>query len=185
MVRQQRLALSNLTYLPYDYITAPKIDPSAFLTAKIINWQDYDLQSGEASLYFEGAFLGKTYIDLASVADTLSLSLGKDYGIKVSRKLIKEFSAKRFIGSNRTDVRQFEISLRNTKRDPVNITINDQFPISINKEITIDDQKASEAQLDKNSGITTWIITLQPGQEKKLALSYTVKYPKDRKVVLD
>jgi hypothetical protein len=169
----------------YDYITAPKIDPSAFLTAKIINWQDYDLQSGEASLYFEGAFLGKTYIDLASVADTLSLSLGKDYGIKVSRKLIKEFSAKRFIGSNRTDVRQFEISLRNTKRDPVNITINDQFPISINKEITIDDQKASEAQLDKNSGITTWIITLQPGQEKKLALSYTVKYPKDRKVVLD
>ena len=63
--------------------------------------------------------------------------------------------------------------------------INDQFPISTTKEINVDDQKAPEAQSDKNSGITTWTITLQPGQEKKLELSYTVKYPKDRKVVLE
>ena len=45
----------------YDYVTAPKIDPSAFLTPKIIIWQDYDLQSGEPSLYFEGTYLGKAY----------------------------------------------------------------------------------------------------------------------------
>lgn len=169
----------------YDYFTAPKIDPSAFLTAKIINWQDYDLQSGEASLYFEGTYLGKTYIDLGSVADTLSLSLGKDNGIKVSRKLLKEFSAKRFIGSNRTDTRQYEISVRNTKRDPVNITVSDQFPVSTTKEINVDDLKAPEAQIDKETGIATWIITLQPGEEKKLEISYSVKYPKDKKVVLE
>lgn len=169
----------------YDYITAPKIDPSAFLTAKIINWQGYDLQSGEASLYFEGTYLGKTYIDLSAVSDTLSLSLGKDNGIKVSRKLVKEFSTKRFIGSNRTDTRQYEITVRNTKQVPVIITINDQFPVSTIKEINVDDQKAPEAQVDKDTGIATWTITLQPGQEKKFGISYAVKYPKDRKVVLE
>ncbi len=169
----------------YNYISTPKIDPSAFLTANIVNWQDYDLQSGEASLYFEGTYLGKTYIDLSTVTDTLSLSLGKDNAIKVSRKLAKEFSAKRFIGSNRTDTRQYEINIRNTKQVPVNITINDQFPVSTNKEISIDDQKASEAQIDKDTGIATWTITLQPGQEKKLGISYSVKYPKDKKVVLN
>jgi hypothetical protein len=169
----------------YNYVSTPKIDPSAFLTANIINWQDYDLQSGEASLYFEGTYLGKTYIDLSAVADTLSLSLGKDNGIKVTRKLAKEFSAKRFIGGNRTDTRQYEINVRNTKQVPVNITISDQFPVSTNKEINVDDQKAPEAQIDKYTGISTWTITLQPGQEKKLDISYSVKYPKDRKVVLD
>ena len=87
----------------YDYYTTPKLDQSAFLTAKMVNWQDYDLQSGEASLYFEGTYLGKTYIDLGSASDTLSLSLGKDNGIKISRKLIKEFSTKQFIGNNRTE----------------------------------------------------------------------------------
>ncbi len=169
----------------YDYIAVPKIDPSAFLTAKVINWQDYELQSGEASLYFEGTYLGKTYIDLNAVADTLSLSLGKDNGIKVSRKLLKEFSSKRFIGSNRTDTRQYEIIIRNTKQVAANVTINDQFPVSTTKEINVDDQKAPEAQINKDTGIVTWTITLQPGQEKKLTISYSVKYPKEGKVVLD
>ncbi len=98
------------------------MDPSAFLTAKIINWQDYNLQSGEASLYFEGTYLGKTYIDLDATADTLALSLGKDNAVKISRKLVKEFSSKKFIGSNRTETREYEISVRNTKSVPVNIT---------------------------------------------------------------
>lgn len=169
----------------YNYTTTPKIDPVAFLTANIVNWQDYDLQSGEASLYFEGTYLGKTYIDLSAVADTLSLSLGKDNSIKVTRKLAKEFSAKRFIGGNRTDTRQYEINIRNTKQIPVNITIYDQFPVSTNKEISVDDQRAPEAQIDKDTGIATWAMTLEPGQEKKLSISYSVKYPKDRKVVLD
>ena len=66
----------------YEYFSTPKTDPSAFLTAKIINWQLYDLQSGEASLYFEGSYLGKTYLDLSVVSDTLNLSLGKDNSIK-------------------------------------------------------------------------------------------------------
>lgn len=169
----------------YEYFAAPKIDPSAFLTAKIINWQDYDLQSGEASLYFEGTYLGKTYIDLGSTDDTLSLSLGKDNSIKVSRKLVKEFSTKRFIGSNRTETKQYEISLRNTKREAVTILITDQFPVSTIKEINVDDQKAPEAQVDKETGLATWTVTLPPGQEKKLVISYSVKYPKDRKVVLE
>jgi hypothetical protein len=169
----------------YDYFTAPKIDASAFLTAKIINWQDYDLQSGEASLYFEGTYLGKTYIDLSTANDTLSLSLGKDNSIRVSRKLLKEFSSKRFIGSNKTETRQYEISLRNTKRDAVNITVKDQFPVSITKEISVDDQNAPVAQIDKETGIATWIIALEPGQEKKLNISYSIKYPKDKKVLLE
>ena len=169
----------------YDYYSAPKIDPTAYLTARVINWQDFNLQSGEASLYFEGTYLGKTYIDLASTADTLSLSLGKDNGVRVSRKLLKEYSSKKFIGSNRTDERQYEISVRNAKPVPVNITLVDQVPVSVTREISVEDVKAAEAQIDKESGIATWAVSLLPGQEKKLEIGYSVKYAKDRKLVLD
>ena len=169
----------------YDYYSAPKIDPAAFLTARIVNWQDLDLQSGEASLYFEGSYLGKTYIDLTSTTDTLSLSLGKDNGVKVYRKLSKEFSSKKFIGSNRTDARQYEIDIRNTKRVPVEITLVDQIPVSTSKEISVEEVRAAEAQVDKETGIATWKINLAPAQDKKLGISFTVKYPKDRKVVLE
>jgi hypothetical protein len=169
----------------YEYYSVPKIDPSAFLTAKIINWQDYDLQSGEVSLYFEGTYLGKTYLDLGSVADTLSLSLGRDNGVKVSRKLLKEFTSNKFIGSNRTETKSYEISVRNTKQVPVNISILDQFPVSTTKEITVDDVKAPDASINKDTGIADWTFSLAPGQEKKLNLGYSVKYPKDKKVVLE
>ncbi len=169
----------------YDYYTAPKVDPSAFLTAKIINWQDYNLQSGEASLYFEGTYLGKTYIDLGTVTDTLALSLGKDNGVKISRKLVKEYSSKKFIGNNRTETKEYEISVRNSKSVPVNITVLDQFPVSVNKEINVDDVKAPDAQIDKDNGIVTWTIYLPATQERKSRIGYSVKYPKDKRVVLE
>jgi hypothetical protein len=169
----------------YEYFSAPKVDPSAFLTAKVLNWQDYDLQSGETNLYFEGTFLGKTYLDLSTGGDTLSLSLGKDNSIKVSRKLLKEFSARKFMGGSKTEEREYEIKVMNTKKIPVAIIIQDQFPLSVTKEIEVDDQSAPEGQINKESGIVTWNLALQPSQEKKLKMSYKVKYPKDRRVVLE
>ena len=169
----------------YEYFSAPKLDPSAFLTAKILNWQDYDLQSGESNLYFEGTFLGKTYLDLSTVGDTLSLSLGKDNSVKVSRKLLKEFSSKKFIGSSRTEKKEYEITVMNTKKIPVSIIIQDQFPVSVNKEIEVKETKAADATINEETGIITLNFVLQPSQEKKLRLSYEVKYPKDKKVVLE
>ena len=118
-------------------------------------------------------------------AGSLSLSLGKDNGINVTRKLIKEYSTKRFIGSNRTESRQYEISIRNSKRLSANISLVDQIPVSTNKEISVEEAKAAEAQIDKDTGLVTWIFTLPAGQEKKLGISYNVKYPKDRKLILE
>ncbi|HEY0067942.1 MAG TPA: mucoidy inhibitor MuiA family protein [Flavisolibacter sp.] len=169
----------------YEYYSAPKVEPSVYLTAKIVNWEEYELQSGEANLYFEGTYLGKTYIDLSAASDTLSLSLGKDNNVRISRKLLKEFSSQRLIGSNKTETRQYEITVRNTKKTAVTILVQDQFPVPVNKDIQVNDVEAPEGQADKETGIVTWTLALQPGQEKKLQLSYSVKYPKDRKVVLE
>ncbi|RYZ48493.1 MAG: mucoidy inhibitor MuiA family protein, partial [Chitinophagaceae bacterium] len=169
----------------YEYYSAPKVDPAAFLTAKVVGWQDYDLQSGETNLYYEGTFLGKTYLDLSTVNDTLSLSLGKDNSIRVSRKLLKEFSAKKFLGSNKTETKEYEVTVMNTKKVPVTVLVRDQFPVSTQKEISVEDVSAPEASIDKETGLVTWTLSLQPGQEKKLKLRYGVKYPKDRVIVLD
>lgn len=166
----------------YEYFTAPKPDPSVFLTAKVVNWTDYDLQSGEANLYYEGTYLGKTYLDLSTAGDTLSLSMGKDNSIKVSRKLLKEMSAKKFLGSNKSESREYEITLLNTKKTPVVVIAQDQIPISTNKEIDVEDVSATEGKIEKETGLVTWNVSLQPGQEKKFKLGYTVKYPKDRMI---
>ena len=73
----------------------------------------------------------------------------------------------------------------NTKRIPVSITVLDQFPVSVTKEIEVKDEFAPEGQINKESGIITWVLNLRPAQERKLKMSYAVKYPKERKVVLE
>ena len=169
----------------YEYFSAPKVDPSVFLTAKILNWQSYDLQPGEASLYFEGTYLGKTYLDLESAGDTLQLSLGKDNSINVTRKLVKEFSAKKFLGNNKTDSRSYEIVVKNNKKLPINLILQDQFPISTTKDIEVNDTKAPDGQVEKETGIVTWSFNLSGSEEKKVQISYEVKYPKDRRVAIN
>lgn len=169
----------------YEYYAAPKLDEAAYLTAKIINWQDLNLIPGETNLFFEGTFLGKSYLDLSTDSDSLSLSLGVDKGITVKRTLLKEFSNKKFLGNNRTDTKQYEITVRNNKNVPVNIIVEDQFPISTLKEIEIDDLKYDGAKLNDETKIITWTYTIDPKQSKKMEMKYSVKYPKEKKLQLD
>lgn len=169
----------------YEYYAAPKIDPSAFLTARITDWQELNLLSGEASLFFEGTFLGKSSLDVASAGDTLNLSLGKDKGVIVKRTLLKEFSSRRFLGSNRTDSRQYEILVRNNKQVPINITVEDQFPISTSKEIEVDNKQAPDARIDDDSQRITWLLSVESRKETRTMMKYAVKYPKEKLLRLE
>lgn len=169
----------------YEYYIAPKLDPDAYLTAKITDWQELNLLPGDANLFFEGTFLGKSTLDLANAGDTLNLSLGKDKGVAVKRMLVKDFSSKKFIGSNRTDTRQYEITVRNNKQQPVNIILEDQFPISTQKEIEVQDKKYEGAKLDDDTQKITWQMTVDTKKENKVSFKYEVKYPKDKVLQLD
>ena len=169
----------------YEYYAAPKIEAEAFLTAKVVDWQDLNLLPGEANLFFEGTFLGKTLMDVTNAGDTLNISLGNDKGVIVKRTLVKENSQKKFLGSNKTDTRQYEILVRNNKQQPINIIIEDQLPISTNKEIEIDNKEYPGAKLDDQTQKLTWQPKLEPKGETKLNFRYSVKYPKERVVNLD
>lgn len=169
----------------YEYYSVPKLDPSAFLTAKVMDWQELNLLPGEANLFFEGTFLGKSMLDVMNAGDTLNLSLGKDKGVVVKRTLMKEYSSKKFLGSNRTDVRQYEIQVRNNKQQPIRIIVEDQFPVSTTKEIEVDKLSYDKASLDDDTKKITWTFSLESKKENKLQMGYSVKYPKDKVVQLD
>ena len=169
----------------YEYYSAPKLDPAAYLTAKILDWQSLDLLAGEVNLFYEGTFLGKSFIDPATAGDTMSLSLGKDKGVVVKRLLVKDFSSRRFIGANKTETRDFEISIRNNKTQAVKIIVEDQFPISTMKEIEVDRQGYDGGRLNEETQVVTWEVNVAPKEEKKHRIKYTVKYPKDKYLQLD
>jgi hypothetical protein len=169
----------------YEYYSTPKLDQDAFLMARIIGWEEYNLLEGEANLFFEGTFLGKSLLDVKNITDTLNLSLGRDKNIVVSRTKLTDFTSKQFIGSNRKETRAYEINIRNKKSQPVNLIIEDQFPVSTNKDIEVSRQEASGGEVEEESGKITWRLKVNPASQRKLAIRYEVKYPKKERVLLE
>jgi uncharacterized protein (TIGR02231 family) len=168
----------------YHYKSTPKIDQAAFLTAQIVDWEQFNFIDGEANLYFEGTFLGKSVLDLSN-KDTLNISLGRDQSIKIERKQSKIYSKKQALGSNIQSQFVYDISLRNTKNQDLRIIVEDQFPVTANKDVDISDKEALESKFDKDSGIIRWDLNLKKASEKILKLSYTVKYPKNLVVEME
>lgn len=161
----------------YEYLCTPKIDQDAFLTAQVVNWEQYGLLGGDMNVFFEGVFVGKSSMNLPS-GDTLSLALGRDKGVSVNRVKQKEFTKKQTFGSNQTEIRRYDISIRNLKKHPINVVIADQFPLSRSKEIEVENQSAPDADINRETGKVTWRVTLEPAQQRKFSLGYSVKYPK-------
>ncbi len=78
----------------YNYSAAPKLDRDAFLLAKATGWEEYSLLPGEANIFFEGTYVGKSYIDPNSTKDTLTFSLGRDKRIVVNREKVKDLTSR-------------------------------------------------------------------------------------------
>ena len=163
----------------------PKLDKQAFLTARLTGWEDYNLLDGQANLYFEGTYLGQTLLNTSAAEDTLQISLGRDKSIVVTRTKLKDLSKRTFLGDKKTASRAFEISIRNNKKQAINIIVEDQMPVSTQKEIEVDKQEYKEASLNETTGKLTWTLQIPAATDKKLGFKYAVKYPKDYHFLLE
>ncbi len=169
----------------YRYVTTPKLSQLAYLTANITDWADLNLQSGEATLYFENSFVGKSNVNVSQLTDTMTLSLGTDNSIIVRREKRTDFTSRKTIGSNKTETYSFLISVRNNKSLPVKIRINDQIPVSSNNGISVDPQELSGGRLNTLTGEISWDLDINKQETKQVILTYSVKYPKDKTVILE
>ncbi len=169
----------------YEYYAIPKLDKDAFLVAQIINWDQYNLLEGEANLYFEDAYVGRTILDAKSLQDTLAISLGRDKSIVIGREKNEQFSKRKTIGSNVVETRGFKIIARNKKSQPVKLTIFDQIPLSVISDIIVSPLELTSGQLDVKTGKIKWELIIDGQQQKDINLQYEVKYPKREKVILE
>jgi TonB-dependent SusC/RagA subfamily outer membrane receptor len=168
----------------YKYYTVPRLDKDAYLVGEIVDWETLNLLPGEANIIFEGTYIGKTSIDAGSVQDTMNLTLGRDKRVMVTREKLTDFSSVKFLGSNKKQTFTYEITVRNNKKEAIQMELQDQYPLSTNKDIEVELLQADGASVDKETGFITWKPQLAPGEIKKYRISYSVKYPKDKMINL-
>jgi hypothetical protein len=155
----------------FQYSTVPKMEPSAFLLAQITDWAELNLLSGNVNIYFEGSFIGSSELDVQKINDTLDISMGRDKAIVIDRKLKEDFNKKQ--GKNSTYT--WEITVKNTKNDSINMIVEDQIPLTYSKDFEIELLESQDAKYDKNKGELSWTIDLAPLEKKVLTFSYNVK----------
>lgn len=166
----------------YSYYVAPELNTNVFLTAILSNWEQFDLLTGEANIYFEGNYVGKALIEPNSTKEKLVLSLGVDPNIIVERKEPKNFKSKSFTGGTRIVKKAFEISVKNNKSQAIDLVIEERIPISNNKEIKVDDVILKGADYNTNKGIAKWTASIPSKQALEKEFSYTVKFPKGKRI---
>lgn len=166
----------------YQYFVAPRIDQDVFLMAELTAYESLNLVPGEANVLFDNMLVGKTYIDPNVSSDTLKLSLGRDKMLSVKREKLNDLSQTKIFGSSKRQSLVYETTIKNNKKSAVDITVQEQIPISTDKAMEINLEEADGASIDKETGIVTWNINIPAGSSKKIKFGYSIKYPKDKQV---
>ncbi|MCK3686435.1 DUF4139 domain-containing protein [Maribellus sp. YY47] len=169
----------------FQYYSVPKIEKEAYLIANITDWEKYNLLEGEANIFFEGTFVGKSLLDVRFASDTLQLSLGKDKNVMVNREKEKDFETRQFIGAKKEESKSWKTTVKNNKSQEINMIVLDQAPVSKLDDIEVTIQTISGAKLNKENGEVKWEFTLKPMAKKEFDLKYSVKYPKSKNLVIE
>jgi TonB-dependent SusC/RagA subfamily outer membrane receptor len=169
----------------YEYQSIPKLSKNVYLIGKIVDWFKADLIDGEANIYLENSFVGKSKINTQQFSDTLDISFGIDNSISVNREKIRDFSESQFLGSNKKETYAWKLTIRNNKNYPIKAKLFDQVPISSIKDIEVETLELSGGTMNPNNGKVQWTLDLNPNETKQVILKYSVKYPKDKSVIVE
>lgn len=184
--KEQLIALldKQLDDVTYTYYAAPRLDESAYLVTYINNWNALHLPDCMASITYNGTYYGESRLEANSDEARVRLTLGDDPQVKIKRELTAQNSKES--SGNRQVSYTYTTTVRNDKSEPVTITLRDQYPVSTAKEIqvSVSSKNTHATTDDKQTGILTYQLTLQPGEMRTIELSYTVKYPKDWRINL-
>ncbi len=169
----------------YRYKAIPKLNNNVYLTAVLPDWEDAITMSGEASIYYDGSYVGATSLSPGGTEDTIQLSLGIDKNVAIKRQKIKDKCSQKVLDNDIVHQYTFEITMKNSRASKIDIEVEDQLPLAQDKSVVIERKELSGAKYDEVSGKLNWRSTIQAKDSKKLTLTYQVKAPKNMPVAVN
>ncbi len=176
LVKQSELNTS------FRYYAVPKLDPGVYLVAQMTKLDELQLVPAKANIFFDGTYIGETYLDPTTMDDTLNLSLGKDPNIVVKRTLLKNQSKERIIQDKKERSFAYNIEVRNLKSSEIELIIQDQIPLTTNPEITIEKSNLGKGTIDEKTGLIEWNLKLKAKENQTFDYDFKVRHPKDKVV---
>lgn len=167
------------------YRTTPKLQPAAFLSAKVRNESAFPLLAGPMAVFLDDTFVAQAALRTVMPGEEFDLALGADEGIRVERTLRNRLTED--LGLVRRETRvtyDVLIAVHNLKRTPERVVVRDQVPVSRFERIAVALDAALARQLQPDAeGVVEWTLDLRPGERRELPLKFSVTHPRDLAVI--
>jgi len=169
----------DITTAEYLYRCAPRKEEQVYLIAKVKDWEKLNLMDGEATIYNNDIYLGKTYIKPSDIDEELELPLGVVDNVFIKHKLKNEYSSKKMLGNTIVSSLDYETKIKNNTSENIVVDIIDQVPVSQASNIKVEVLEFTEgADKDDGTGKILWRLDIPSNSEKSISLKYSVSIPK-------
>lgn len=167
-----------------EYLTTPKLQPTAFLTAKVVNSSEFPLLAGAMNVFLDGTFVATSALRAVMPGEKFDLALGADEGISVKHKRVKRFAEDTGLtNSGKRVTYEYLITIQNNKKTGARVIVSDQVPVSRNEKVVVK-QLAPDAKEFKPTadGALKWTLELKAGEKRELTIKFSVDYANDVQV---
>ena len=167
--------------------SVPKLEPAAYLYAKLKLAKGMPLLPGQVYLFRDGTFVGSADIPLLPPGEEHDLGFGVDDLVKVKHVVVEEKRGESgLISTSHVDSRNYRVTVKNLHERPIDITVLDRLPVSQNEEIKVEltgKTSPTEQDADDKRGIIAFKATLDPDEEKVLEYGYRISWPASKSIV--
>ena len=162
---------------------APRVDASAFLTAKAVNETGFPLLPGMAGVYVGDEFVGRTALRATPPGGELELAFGADDRVEIDRKVLeRRRESAGLLTKDEVYRYHVRIGLKNRYASPVAVKLLDLVPVSRDEKIQVkllEGTTAATREDPERPGVKVWELPLGAREEKVVELRYEVRYPRD------
>jgi uncharacterized protein (TIGR02231 family) len=165
----------------------PKIEPKAYLYAKLTLPKTAPYLPGQVSLFRDQTFVGTGRLPALTPGQEFDLGFGADDAVRIRYANIDEKrSESGIISSSRNDARNYRITMTNKHERPIAITVFDQLPVSNNGEIKVEmtaRPQPAKRDFEEKRGVLAWEDTLKPDEEKSIDFGYKITWPAAKQIM--
>jgi uncharacterized protein (TIGR02231 family) len=164
-----------------NYASTPKLNPGAFVKAKVKNANAAPLLPGQLNVFMGNDFVGSARLALIGPEGVFDLFLGKDDSIKVQRKDKTRKEETSGVFSKSKVIRMgYTIELENFQDKDVVVTLKDQIPVSQNEKIKVSyKSNLKVGEENKENGELTWQVTIPARKKITVDVDFQVECPPD------
>ncbi|MHC4658839.1 MAG: mucoidy inhibitor MuiA family protein [Planctomycetota bacterium] len=190
---QQLVTIAAITAkADFTLVAAPLLTDYVYLQAELLNDSDTILLPGEASMFRNGGFVGKSRLPQVTTGEKFTTGFGIDSQVQVAHEL--EDKKTRVQGGNRIDTYHYRIALSNYKNTPVKLRLLDRLPYADTDSIKVELEKTQPAlskdseylRTSRKKGILRWDLDLEPntaeGDATIVKYTYTMEYDRNMQI---